>query len=178
MTSQGGAVGGVHGSEYCALSYYATDEAAFYLSYLSDIKEQLDTRNAKTGSRLVKSMMTLATSKCSRKRIGCLDMRIFPLMVGIGCVALLTGCARFGYYKINKAERAPPAEAEKVVFPDSYESGIHLDGPTMAALEVARNEFMPPGVTATARDEKVARCLARRDTYDPGLFTKSGRSLA
>jgi hypothetical protein len=93
-------------------------------------------------------------------------MRIFPFMVGIGCVALLTGCARFGYYKINKAERAPLAEAEKVVFPNSYESGIHLDGPSMAALEVARNEFMPPGVTATARDEKLARCLARRDTYD------------
>ncbi len=87
-------------------------------------------------------------------------------MASIACVALVSGCARFGYYKIDKAERAPLAEAEKVVFPNSYEGGIHLDGPTMAVLEVARNEFMPPGVTSTARDEKLARCLASRDTYD------------
>lgn len=93
-------------------------------------------------------------------------MRVFTLMVGIGCAALLSGCARFGYYKISKVERAPLAEAEQVVFPNSYESGIHLEGPAMAALEVARNEFMPPGATATARDEKLARCLAHRDTYD------------
>ncbi|WP_224362825.1 hypothetical protein [Hyalangium versicolor] len=100
-------------------------------------------------------------------------MRIFPFVIGIGCVALLSGCARFGYYRINKAERAPLSEAEKVVFPNSYESGIHLDGPTMAALEVARNEFMPPGITATARDENLARCLARRDTYDVTVLKAS-----
>ncbi|WP_224362826.1 hypothetical protein [Hyalangium versicolor] len=50
MTSQGGAAGGVHGSEYCALSYYSPDEGAFYLSYLSDFRDRLDTRNAKTCS--------------------------------------------------------------------------------------------------------------------------------
>lgn len=84
----------------------------------------------------------------------------------IGCSSLLTGCSYLGYYKHKKAERASPQEAEKVVFPDSYEEGIHLDGPAMAALEVARNEFMPPGAKASSSDERLEQCLARRDTYD------------
>lgn len=50
MTRQGGASGGPQGSEYCALNYYAPAEEAFYLSYLSDIKERQDTREAKTCS--------------------------------------------------------------------------------------------------------------------------------
>jgi hypothetical protein len=80
--------------------------------------------------------------------------------------SLLAGCSYFGYYKYKRAERAPPQEAEKVTLPDSYDEGIHLDGPAMAALEVATNEFMPPGVKATSSDERLARCLVRRDTYD------------
>ncbi len=50
MTRQGGASGGVAGSEYCALNYYAPDEDAFYMSYLSDVRERPDTRQAKTCS--------------------------------------------------------------------------------------------------------------------------------
>src|SRR5688500_4427507 len=91
------------------------------------------------------------------------------LVIIISCSSLLSGCSYlgyFGYYKHKKADRAPPQEAEKVVFPDSYKEGIHLDGPAMAALEVARNEFMPPGVKALSSDERLAHCLARRDTYD------------
>lgn len=89
-----------------------------------------------------------------------------PLAIIICWSSLLAGCSYFGYYKIQKAEHAPPQEAEKVSFPNSYEEGIHLDGPAMAALEIARNEFMPPGVRATSSDERLARCLARRDVYD------------
>jgi hypothetical protein len=50
MTSQSGAASGMHGTEYCALSYYAPDEEAFYLSYLSDFKDRQDTRDEKTCS--------------------------------------------------------------------------------------------------------------------------------
>ncbi|MBU8895606.1 hypothetical protein KRR26_08310 [Corallococcus sp. M34] len=50
MTSQGAASGGMAGSEYCALTYYVPEEAAFYLSYLSDVREKLDSRGAKTCS--------------------------------------------------------------------------------------------------------------------------------
>ncbi|WAM26953.1 hypothetical protein [Myxococcus sp. NMCA1] len=50
MTRQGGASAGPAGSEYCALNYYAPDEDAFYLSYLSDFRDRADTREAKTCS--------------------------------------------------------------------------------------------------------------------------------
>lgn len=50
MTAQGGASGGPLGSEYCALNYYAPDEDAFYLSYLSDFRDRQDTREMKTCS--------------------------------------------------------------------------------------------------------------------------------
>ncbi|CAM4301401.1 hypothetical protein [Corallococcus soli] len=48
MTGQGGASAGLAGSEYCALHYYAPDEGAYYLSYLSDVRRQLDTYSRKT----------------------------------------------------------------------------------------------------------------------------------
>jgi hypothetical protein len=48
MTSQGGASAGNEGSEYCAVHYYSSAEDSYYLSYLSDIKSKLDTRQQKT----------------------------------------------------------------------------------------------------------------------------------
>ncbi len=83
------------------------------------------------------------------------------------CVSLLmNGCSLLGYHKVRRAERAPPEEAAKVSFPNSMEEGIQLDGPTAAALEVAMNEFLPPDAKAEARNEQLAKCLSRRDTYD------------
>lgn len=37
LTSQPGASNGAYGFEYCALHYYAQEDAAFFLSYLSDV---------------------------------------------------------------------------------------------------------------------------------------------
>ncbi|WP_342381568.1 hypothetical protein NVS55_18265 [Myxococcus stipitatus] len=48
MTSQGGASAGPSGSEYCAVHYYSAIEDAYFLSYLSDVKSRLDTRQEKT----------------------------------------------------------------------------------------------------------------------------------
>ncbi len=48
MTRQGGATGGLDGSEYCALHYYSPAEDGYFLSYLSDIKNALDTRGVKS----------------------------------------------------------------------------------------------------------------------------------
>jgi hypothetical protein len=97
---------------------------------------------------------------------GCVRLSVLVLC----CSPLWTGCSFFGYYKLNRAERAPPSEAEKVSFPSSYEKAIQLDGPTMAALESARNEFMPPGVKAEAHNAQMASCLVRRDIYDVSVL--------
>lgn len=86
------------------------------------------------------------------------------------CTHLLTGCSLLGYHKYEKARRAPLAESEKVTFPNSYAEGIQLDGPSLAALSVALNEFMPPGSEAKTPSEPMSRCLSRRDTYDVSVL--------
>lgn len=85
----------------------------------------------------------------------------------------LSGCSLLGYYKPTQAERAPAAESTKVRFPDAFEQGTQLDGPAMAALEVAMNAFLPPDRRPEARDEPLARCLARRDTYDTTVLKEN-----
>lgn len=90
------------------------------------------------------------------------------------CLALLlNGCTLLGYHKVRRAERALPQESAKVSFPDSMEQGVHLDGPTVAILEVALNEFLPPDAKAEARSEKLAKCLSRRDTYDVTILKEN-----
>ncbi|MBZ4419321.1 hypothetical protein [Myxococcus sp. RHSTA-1-4] len=90
----------------------------------------------------------------------------------------LTACSLFGYHKLPKAERAPPEEAARVEFPDSFEDGIHLTGPMAAALEVAMTEFLPPGseVKTNAKNKRVAQCLSRRSTYET-LILKASDTL-
>jgi hypothetical protein len=87
----------------------------------------------------------------------------FPMV--LFCAGMLTGCA---FYK--RAVWASPEEAEKVRFPNSFESGVHMDGPTTRALEVAMNEFIPPGSKAKADDERIARCLSRRENFDTSVL--------
>ncbi len=81
---------------------------------------------------------------------------------------VLSGCSLLGYYKRPKAERAPPEEVQTVSFPESFEGAIDIRGPLMAAVEVAMNDFLPPGTKVTVTDnyEPMERCLSRRDTYD------------
>ena len=88
------------------------------------------------------------------------------------CSSLLSGCSYFGYYKRVKAERAPPS-SEEIYFPNSYEEGPRLDGPTTAALAVAMNDFLPPGAKVNYFDEQVARCLSSWDTYDTSILKVS-----
>lgn len=87
------------------------------------------------------------------------------LLLALLC-GIAPGCTLLGYHKYTRAPRAPPEEAAKVRYPSSLDSATRLDGPAMAALEIAMNDFMPPGSKATGDDEQMSRCLSRRDTYD------------
>jgi hypothetical protein len=91
-----------------------------------------------------------------------------PLVLSALFCTLLSGCSYFGYYKRDKAEWAPPAETGTVKFPNSFEGGVQLTGPMVAALEVAMNEFLPPGseVRTNDPDKRLAQCLSRRETYE------------
>jgi hypothetical protein len=89
------------------------------------------------------------------------------------CSYLLTGCSllsHLGYYKHPKVERASPEEAEKVRFPDSFEKGVHLSGPTTVALQVAMNDFLPPGSKVKGDNERIAQCLSRWETFDTSVL--------
>lgn len=101
-----------------------------------------------------------------------MNTRMHPLLLLLSAI-LLSGCSYFGYYKREPARRAPPEEAEKVQFPNSYEGGPQLDGPAMAALAVAMNDFLPPGAKVHYFDEQVAQCLSRWDTYDTSVVKTS-----
>jgi hypothetical protein len=89
-------------------------------------------------------------------------------MAAVLLSVLLPGCSLLGYHKVPKTSWAPTEDAAAVVFPSSFEDGVHLDGPMRAALEVAMNEFLPPGAEIKTRDpdKRMAQCLSRRSTYD------------
>ncbi|MBN8229256.1 hypothetical protein JYK02_17240 [Corallococcus macrosporus] len=97
--------------------------------------------------------------------------------IALLCVPL-TGCSLLGYHKVQKAVWAPPEEAAAVVFPNSFKEGVHLEGPMMTALEVAMNEFLPPGSELQTResDKRMAQCLSKRSSYNTHVL-QSGDDL-
>lgn len=62
----------------------------------------------------------------------------------------------------------PAEEAVKVEFPDSYESGMRVEGPMRVAIEVAMDDFLPPGAKVKITDgyKPLEECLSNRGTYD------------
>ncbi|MBZ4420443.1 hypothetical protein [Myxococcus sp. RHSTA-1-4] len=90
----------------------------------------------------------------------------FFAAVALGGV--LSGCSYFGYYKLEKAETLPQEESDKVPLPQSYEGAVELQGPAVAALEVAMRDFLPPGTKVRWKDgyTPLEECLSRRETYD------------
>ena len=93
--------------------------------------------------------------------------------------SMTSGCSWLGFYRLEKAERASPEEAAAVRFPDSLEQGTRLSGPTLAALRVALDDFLPPGSEITREDpeQRVAACLSRRSTYETLLLSREGEAL-
>src|SRR4051794_27077807 len=81
------------------------------------------------------------------------------------CSGMLTGCAYFGYYKSPKPVWASTAEAAKVEFPTSHEGSVQLTGAMLKAVDVAMNDFLPPGTGPEQEKDPVLRCLAQRETY-------------
>jgi hypothetical protein len=56
----------------------------------------------------------------------------------------------------------------KVEFPDSYEDGVRVEGPIRVAIEVAMDDFLPPGAKVKMSDgyKPLEQCLSNRGTYD------------
>lgn len=99
-------------------------------------------------------------------------MRWFCLVV-LFCSGSWMGCGFLGIYRHQKAEWAPPEEAEKVKFPNSFEKGTHLRGLEMKAVKVAMDEFLPPGTKVKADNALLGECLSRWETYDMSVLQAS-----
>lgn len=99
-----------------------------------------------------------------------------PLMLLAG---MASGCSWLGFYRFEKPEHAPPEEAATVRFPDSMEQGARLSGPTLAALRIALDDFLPPGSAFTSEDpdRRVAACLSRQSTYDTLVYTREAEAV-
>jgi hypothetical protein len=85
------------------------------------------------------------------------------------CASALAGC-NYRFYIHKKAEWAPPEVVTQIKFPGSTAGSLSLDGPTLKAVDVAMNEFLPPGTKVKSHDERLARCLSRRETYDVSVL--------
>jgi hypothetical protein len=90
--------------------------------------------------------------------------RLFSCIV---CLLLspLTGCSLFGYRIHKEPRRAPPEEAARIRFPDSFEGSTPLSGTAARALAVAMNDFIPPGTRPEDEEDQVARCLSQWETF-------------
>ncbi|SEU34177.1 hypothetical protein [Stigmatella erecta] len=89
-----------------------------------------------------------------------------PLLVGLLLCALLPACALFP--RPPRPIHAPPAEAAAVTFPMDLptKGSVSLSGPTLAAIQLAMEDFLPwdthPHEGATPREV----CLYQRESYD------------
>ncbi|NMO20972.1 hypothetical protein HPC49_50505 [Pyxidicoccus fallax] len=94
--------------------------------------------------------------------------RLCAVLVVMVLGQALGGCSYFGYHKLEKPETLPAVEGEKVRLPESFEGAVELQGPSVAALEVAMRDFLPPGKKVRWKDgyAPLEECLSRRSTYD------------
>ncbi|RKG85917.1 hypothetical protein [Corallococcus terminator] len=94
--------------------------------------------------------------------------RLALVLLGLGACALLQGCSFFGYYKYQRPERIPPEVGDRIrdPSPKTFVATTTLDGPTLAAFQVALADFFPPGAKASGNDEYLVRCFSRRDVFD------------
>lgn len=80
--------------------------------------------------------------------------------------ALTQGCSFLGYYNYQRPERLPPEVGERIRDPRTFVTSLQMDGPTLAAFQVALTDFMPPGQKATGNDERLVACFNRSDAFD------------
>ncbi len=92
---------------------------------------------------------------------------------------MASGCSWLGFYRFEKPEHAPPEEAATVRFPDSMEEGARLSGPTLAALRIALDDFLPPGSAFNSEDpdRRVAACLSQQSTYDTRVYARETEAV-
>jgi hypothetical protein len=82
---------------------------------------------------------------------------------GVLIVFMLAGCIRAR----PRAPVAPPEIANSIRFPEwNTDAVTTIEGPQLKALQIALEEFSPPGRKPPKGVDEETRCLLRLDTYD------------
>ncbi|NMO17109.1 hypothetical protein HPC49_11305 [Pyxidicoccus fallax] len=73
--------------------------------------------------------------------------------------------------KQYEAPLAPPEVAATIQFPEWKQEELRiLQGPHLKALQIATNDFRPPGKAPPKNADALTQCLHRLDTYDVWLM--------
>lgn len=85
----------------------------------------------------------------------------------IGVLTLeLTGCIHLH----RKAPVAPPEVAASIPFPEwGQDATTTIEGPQLKALQIAMDDFRPPGKEPSGDADGLTRCLQRVENYDVWL---------
>lgn len=82
-------------------------------------------------------------------------------------LALLLFTASGCMHLHRPAPVAPPEVAQGIQFPEwSKEDSTTVQGPQLKALQIALDDFMPPGRDAPSGADPMTQCLFRLPTYD------------
>jgi hypothetical protein len=98
-------------------------------------------------------------------------MKRLPLILLL-CTSTTLGC-HYRLFFQRKAEWARPEEAERVKLPTSSEGSISLEGPSLRAIAIAIDDFLPPGSKARSYDKALEDCLSARENYDVSVLKSS-----
>ena len=89
-------------------------------------------------------------------------------------MATLSGCIHWR----PKAPVAPPEVAAGIQFPEwTKETTTSVEGPQLKALQIALEDFMPPGTKPPRKADAMAKCLFRLETYDVWLMRGEGMTF-
>jgi hypothetical protein len=79
-------------------------------------------------------------------------------------LSMTTGC---GLHLHRRAPVASPEVAQTIQFPEwRKESSTTVQGPQLRALQIALDDFMPPGRKPPGDADPLTRCLFQLVTYD------------
>lgn len=84
--------------------------------------------------------------------------------LGLGILSLvLSGC----FHIHREAPLAPPEVAASIQFPDwTPDVTTSITGPQLKALQIAMDDFRPPGKEPSTSADELTRCLQRIENYD------------
>lgn len=91
------------------------------------------------------------------------------VVVGLSLL-LFSGCIHIH----RKAPIAAPEVAERIQFPQWGKSATAVTGSQLKALQIAMDDFRPPGSGSSTHEDALVRCLQKIENYDAWVVRGEG----